>query len=372
MTYEELLEEMKNQKVEMTPEERMTKYMCGEEVDFIPYMLVGPDTTAGLYGYTLKQEREDDEVHFDIVKKLNEEFGIKPLGIGVYLKGIGEAVGSKMCYPENSLDYVQEHFLKDYTQLKEIEVINPYKCPNLKHALDRFEKEIKRFPDWVGGNGIAGPMSTAVAIRSAECLLRDMVKNPEGIGNLLKYCVECNLAWINAVTEQFGPLSVGISEPMGSMSILSRKQFLRFEKPYLKQLVDGIVQITGMMPTIHICGKTKAIWSELLDLGFDFLSVDNCEDLEEVKNAVGDKMLIAGNVPPVDVLRNGSIDDVITSVISCLKKGADSPKGYILAAGCQIPPGVPRENLYAYIYAAREYGQGARKGKLPRGLERVL
>ena len=33
-----------------------------------------------------------------------------------------------------------------------------------------------------------------------------------------------------------------------------------------------------------------------------------------------------------------------------------------------MPLGTPRENLEAYIYAARRYGRGAQKGKLCRGL----
>lgn len=369
MTFEELLKEMKHQKVEMTPQERMQEYMNGNEVDCIPYMLVGPDTTAGLYGYTLKQERENSKIHYDIVHKLNQEFGITPVGLGVYLKGIGEAVGSKMCYPENSLDYVQEHYLKNYNQLDEMEIIKPFDCPNLKNILDRFEGERKIFPNWSCSNGIAGPLSTAVSIRNAELLLRDMVKNVDELNKLLDYCVMCNLEWVKTVTEKFGAIPTGISEPMGSLSVISKKQFMKFEKPYLKKLVDGIKEITGIMPTIHICGKTKGIWDELIELGFDFLSVDNCEDLEEVKKMVGNKMLIAGNVPPVDILKLGTIDDVINSVRNCLKKASDSPNGYILAAGCQIPPGVRRENLYAYIYAARKYGKDAKKGQMPKGLE---
>ena len=83
-------------------------------------------------------------------------------------------------------------------------------------------------------------------------------------------------------------------------------------------------------------------------------------------------MRISGNVPPVEVLKYGTIDEVIASVISCLKKGSDSPMGYALAAGCQVPPGVPRENLYAYIYAARKYGRGAKKGCLPKGLSETV
>ena len=58
MTYEELLREMKEQKDEMTVMERMIGYAKGEEVDHIPYRLVGSDTTADLYGYTLQQYRD--------------------------------------------------------------------------------------------------------------------------------------------------------------------------------------------------------------------------------------------------------------------------------------------------------------------------
>ena len=87
-----------------------------------------------------------------------------------------------------------------------------------------------------------------------------------------------------------------------------------------------------------------------------------------MKEAVGDRMMILGNVPPVDVLKNGTIDDVIHSVQQCLIKCSDSPMGYMLAVGCQIPVGTPIENLRAYVYAARRYGRGAKKGQLCRGL----
>ena len=97
-------------------------------------------------------------------------------------------------------------------------------------------------------------------------------------------------------------------------------------------------------------------------------SVDNCEDLAELKAAIGDKVKISGNVPPVEVMKNGTIDDVIQSVQECLIKGSDSPCGFSLAIGCQVPIGTSRENIEAYIYAARRYGRGAQKGKLCKGL----
>ena len=79
-------------------------------------------------------------------------------------------------------------------------------------------------------------------------------------------------------------------------------------------------------------------------------------------------MTISGNVPPVEVMLNGSIDDVIESVRQCLLKASDSPNGFILDVGCQLPISTPRENVYAYIYAAKKYGRHAKKGQLCGGL----
>lgn len=372
MTYEEIRKELEGLKEEMMVMERMMGYIRGEEVDHIPFRLVGSDTTADLYGYTLKQYRDSMEIRFDIMEKMHEEFGNAAIGIGLGLQSVGEALGSKMQYPENGLGFVTEHVLTDYAQLDDMEVIKPAGCPNLAEIMDTFRKSKERFPRWGAGNNVAGPMTTATSIRRLDLLLRDSVKQKENLHRLLDFCVQCNLSWIRAVTEEFGVLPVNIAEPSASLSVLSRKQFLEFEKPHLKDLVEGIKEITGRMPTTHICGKTKGIWEDLIELGFTSLSVDNSEDLEEVKRCVGGRMSISGNVPPVEVLKYGTIDDVIASVIDCLKKGSDSPMGYSLAAGCQVPPGVPRENLYAFIYAARKYGRGAKKGRLPRGLSDVL
>jgi hypothetical protein len=65
------------------------------------------------------------------------------------------------------------------------------------------------------------------------------------------------------------------------------------------------------------------------------------------------------------------IDDVIAACIDCMKKCADSPCGFMLNTGCQLPIGTPKRNVEAFIYAARKYGRGAKMGQLPKGLEDV-
>lgn len=48
---------------------------------------------------------------------------------------------------------------------------------------------------------------------------------------------------------------------------------------------------------------------------------------------------------------------------SCLRQASDSPKGYIPGAGCQIPLGTPKENLYALTEGVKKYTKGAKIGR---------
>ena len=207
-----------------------------------------------------------------------------------------------------------------------------------------------------------------IEVRPVEKVLKDTRKNPEMLHKLLDLTVECSLKWFEAFHREFGPVATNFSDPVTCMDVISKSQFDEYSLPYIKKLIDGTEKIMGSRPGAHICGKTSPIWADLADAGLFSFSIDNCEDLAVAKAAVGDRMRIAGNVPPVDVMREGTIDEVIASCKECLEKCADSPAGFILNTGCQLPIGTPKANVEAFIYAARKYGRGARLGQMPRGI----
>ena len=177
-----------------------------------------------------------------------------------------------------------------------------------------------------------------------------------------------SLRWIEVFTKEFGQVPVSIADPVTCRDILGPSQFEGFSFPELKRLVSGVKKITGSKPSLRVCGRTKELWECLKELEISSFSVDNCENLEEVREVLGNTMTIIGNVPPVDILKIGTIDDVIDSVKDCIQKGATFPKGYIICSGCDLPIGTPKENLEAFIYAARTYGKGAKMGKMPLGM----
>ena len=251
----------------------------------------------------------------------------------------------------------------NYEKLDSLEEFEVRKNEVLMKKMEEIHRLIDYFPDMPAFGGVAGPMSTAISLRPIELVLRDMKKRPEQLHHLLEFCVSASLKWVKTLNEEFSITSVSIADPATTTDILGYNYYREFSYPYIKKLFDGIMKITNQVPSLHICGHSKKILKDLADIGFNNFSLDNCESLEEIKNLVGNRMLLGGNIDPVDIMRNGTIDDVIEATKQVIYYGSDNPCGYIVMPGCQVPIGTPLENIDALRYAVREYSKGAVKGK---------
>ena len=139
------------------------------------------------------------------------------------------------------------------------------------------------------------------------------------------------------------------------------------EIEYIKQAVERMNKFQGSTG-IHICGHTRDRWEEVIGTGVSGFWVDNCESLQELKECYGDKVAISGNVPPVDVLKNGTFEEIDQAIKKCIIEAGDNPRGYNLCPGCTTPIDTTKENMVAFMNAAAKYGRGARKGYMPRGI----
>jgi uroporphyrinogen decarboxylase len=142
---------------------------------------------------------------------------------------------------------------------------------------------------------------------------------------------------------------------MCSTTVISPRQFKEFGFPYLKRLVDFLHQ-NGKPVTLHICGKTGPIWQAMADTGADCISIDNAADLAEAKTAVGHRVRLMGNIPPSEIVLEGTPAQVRAAVRQCVRKAWDNPKGFIVASGCSLPVETPFENIDAMLDAVREIG----------------
>jgi uroporphyrinogen decarboxylase len=146
-----------------------------------------------------------------------------------------------------------------------------------------------------------------------------------------------------------------LTDAMCSTTVISPGQFKEFGQPYLKRLVE-FIHGRGRAVTLHICGKTAPIWEAMADTGADCLSIDNAADLEAATVKVGHRVRLMGNVPPSEIMLQGTTTQVREAVRACVRKAYNNPKGFVVASGCSLPVETPFANIDAMLDAVREIG----------------
>lgn len=352
---------------EMTPRERLTTYAEGDEVDRNPVSLMAGETSPVMYGIKLRDYYFSADCMVTVESNLARDFGADNMGMGLGLRTLAEALGTELAYSDYDLSYVLKPGISNYAELEQRELVDITKDGRLPIMLEAFERLLDKFGQThIVSTGMAGPLTTATNLIGTEQFLKDTRKQPEQIRKLMRYTTDCVIKCARDIHERLG-ISISISEPLASREILSLKQFREWMKPYLTETVQAFKEFQNA-PSAHICGRTKDRWADICETGVSAFSVDNCEDLEELKEACGSQVGLIGNVKPVDVLRYGTPKEVEDAVYQCIIKAGDSSRGYTLSPGCTVPVNTPQENLLAFVNAASVYGKGARKGRLPKGV----
>lgn len=341
---------------EMTPKERAAAISSGKPVDRIQCCPLMGEVGAKFIGVKISKLCFDHKLMVDTEINSYKTLHFDGAGIGPNLFGIAEAMGTVLAYPDNEMPYVDIPILKNYDDIGKLTPVNPHKDGRLPLFLEACKIINDKIGDEVGvSSGLGGPFTTAASLRGTEYFLRDTIKNPEWVHMLLEISTQSIFNYIDAVSD-IG-IKPSLAEPVSSLNVISPKQFRTFVKPYLKKCVDRIIDRWGSGPSIHVCGNTKGIWEDLVDIGAQVLSVDNVVDMEEVKKSVGSRVTIMGNVKPVETVCNGGKDEIFNAVKECIRKSYDSPKGFILSTGCKIPMQTPKENVEFFMEAARKYGK---------------
>lgn len=340
----------------MTPRERMDAFSKGEEIDrviCIPDMGV---TMVPFIGAKASDYYHSAELMAELEIALFERLHHDSVGISTSLRGVAEAMGAKVGYPDYNISYLLEPAVKSVDEIEYLKVPDPLKDGILPILIEAIRLTRDALIDKVDVSAsMSGPFSLAASVVGTENLMKWMIKYPKKIHTLMEIVAEANNRYIEEVAKL--GVSIGFADPVSSTSLISPKQFREFSLPALQKNVDKIKETTGSAPSIHICGKSKEIWEDVVNTGISNFSIDNVEDLEEAKEIMGDRVVITGNVPPVDVMHLGTKEDISKSVKECIKKGHDSKNGYILSTGCQIPMHTPMENIEMFMEAGSIYGK---------------
>ncbi|MEE9420622.1 MAG: uroporphyrinogen decarboxylase family protein, partial [Desulfatiglandaceae bacterium] len=107
----------------------------------------------------------------------------------------------------------------------------------------------------------------------------------------------------------------------------------------------------------HSDGNVWQLLDEWMEAGFDGYHPiqPQCMDIKEVKEYVGKKMALIGNIDCRELLVMGNEEEVKKKVKETIEVAAPGG-GYIISSSNSIHPGCKPENYIAMVEAVHRYG----------------
>jgi len=139
--------------------------------------------------------------------------------------------------------------------------------------------------------------------------------------------------------------------------LISPDHFKQYIHPFNRQLVDRAHDL-GLKVVRHSDGNLWSLLDLLVATGYDGLNPLEPQagmELKKVKQHCGDKICLLGNIDCMELLPDGTAEQVDAAVKQAMEDAA-AGGGYILCSSNSLHPAVNPENCIAMFEATKKYG----------------
>ncbi len=196
--------------------------------------------------------------------------------------------------------------------------------------------------------GLRAPLTLMGHLFGVEKIMRWPLKEPSLFQDLLEQLSDVVSRFANLMFKN-GADVISMGDPTASGNLISHRTFEKFIIPIYKKLSE---EIKGRV-VLHICGDTTQALEAIVESGFCAFSFEGpAVRVKKVKEIFGNRMALFGNIPTVDVLMLGTVDDVKRAVMTAIEEGVDS-----VAPACALPLQTPIKNARAISETVSKYNK---------------
>ena len=259
------------------------------------------------------------------------------------------AFGAKCAFYENEFPFAGK-VLDDIAKAGSLQKPNPKTdglAPFVLKRLQHAEPRIHETGHAIRFAVARGPLNIAGFFLGNTEFLIGLKMNPDESHALLDTITSYIEDWLKLQAETF-PSIDGVLILDDLAGFVGPDDFVEFAKPYLGRTFEAI---DAQVRFFHNDAEGMICAPHLADIGVNLFNFSHNHPLKDVREAAGEAVALLGNIPPRDVLAQGSPEDVRESVAQLLETAGAMP-GLLLSCGGGMPPGVPSENIDACIAAA--------------------
>ncbi len=215
----------------------------------------------------------------------------------------------------------------------------PFVIKRLQHLQPEIEKAGHKIRFAVA----RGPLNIASFLMGTPEFCEAIKTEPELMHQLLTVVTDFLVDWIAWQRECF-PSIDGILMLDDIVGFISRRDFEKFGLPYLQRAFNADVAVKFF----HNDAPCKASAPLLASAGINLLNFGVQHTLSEMKTWTNNQITLLGNIPPRDVLAEGTPDDVFRSTTEILNAVEDKSR-LIVSCGGGMPPRASTENIRSLI-----------------------
>ena len=254
------------------------------------------------------------------------------------------AFGARCIWHENSFPSAGKvlHDYSEINRLKKPDCRHDGLLPFVMHRLRRCRAEMEAAGHRIRLATARGPLNIASYLLGHTEFLIGLKTNPEEIHCLLAIITDFLVDWIGLQAATFDSID-GIFLLDDLIGFLREDDFREFALPYLTQ-VYGSRDVSVRF--LHNDAPGLITARHLAMMGVNLFNFSFQHAMDEMRNAAGPSVVLLGNIPPRDVLAQGTPDDVRLAVIESLAP-LDDKRRVLVSCGGGAPPDVSSENLDA-------------------------
>jgi uroporphyrinogen decarboxylase len=220
-------------------------------------------------------------------------------------------------------------------------------------ARERFKGRVALF--WL----MRGTFVRSWRLAGMQNLMVKMIQSPEFVHRIASLVLEYNLLQLDMLADAgLDVLVVEDDIATTGATLISPRHFQEFVNPYNRKIVQR-AHALGLKVVRHSDGNLWNILDILLETGYDGLNPLEPHagmDLEKVKQYCGNRICLIGNIDCMDLLCNGTTEQVESAVHRAIEVAAPGG-GYIVSESNSLHPGVNPENCITMFEAAKKYGR---------------
>lgn len=311
-------------------------------------------STPGLVltGMTAREVYQDGNKQFQCIKALSEKFAVDALVTFMDLSVEAETFGSSTVFLESEPPTITAPLVDTPEAIEALAVPEVgmkrsgecLKCARLCAAC--LDKPVF--------GGMIGPYTLAGRLADMTEMMMMAAAEPEMAHALIRKTTDFLKRYVVAIKET-GVSGVIIAEP--AAGLISPDMCDEFSSAYLKEIVEA-VKDDSFMVVLHNCGRVEKQIPSILTTGVDAIHVGNAVNILDILPQVPVDTVVMGNLDPVGLLKFQEPAQVKEATRNLLASTAGYPN-YVLSSGCDMPYGVPLENIEAMMDALRQYNSPA-------------